>query len=597
MTAAGTDAPLVIEGLTVTHASAAAPVIADLSLSVRAGEIRGLVGESGSGKSVTCLAAMGLLDQHWSQSGRIHLAGSETPGQIAARRGTDAAMVFQDATASLNPIQRIGHQLTDSIARLRKLSKAEAKRVALDLLRRVDMPDPETRYAAYPFQLSGGQNQRVMIALALAGNPGLLFADEPTTALDVTVQAQILGLLKSIRDETGMGMIFVTHDLGVVEEICDTVSVMYAGRIVESGPVSDVIRRPRHPYTDGLIASMPKLRGDLPQGIAGQVPPPGQRPAGCAFASRCDRAAPDCMAVLPPLEWADDRAVACLHPLDAKTRPGRPTIGAAAGPSAATAGDVPLIALNAASCDYRVAGGTFRAVSNVSLSVAERESVAIIGESGSGKSTIGKLMLGIEAPSEGEVLFRSGPVPMLGSAAHRAYARDVQLVPQNPYLSLDPRATIGDQVCEPMAIHSIGTPAERLSRRDALLTEVGLGPEFASRYPHQISGGQCQRAVIARALCLEPRLLICDEATASLDVSVQARIVALLRDLQARFELSLVFITHDLRIVGTLCQQVAVMKEGALVEVGAPAKVLTEPGHPYTRALLDAVPEREMEVA
>lgn len=250
--------------------------------------------------------------------------------------------------------------------------------------------------------------------------------------------------------------------------------------------------------------------------------------------------------------------------------------------------------LQGASCDYRIGRGTFRAVSNVSLRLRDSESVAVIGESGSGKSTIGKLMLGIEAPSEGQVLFRGERVPMLGTAAHRAYARAAQLVPQNPYLSLDPRTTIGDQVTEPLVIHSIGTAAERKCKRDQLLTSVGLGPEYAGRYPHEVSGGQCQRAVIARALCLEPRLLICDEATASLDVSVQARIIALLRELQARLDLSLVFITHDLRIVGTLCRHVAVMRGGELVEFGSSEDVLTRPRHAYTKALVAAVPEREL---
>lgn len=590
------DEPLEIEGLTVAHYSAAAPVVEDMSLSVQSGEIRGLVGESGSGKSVTCLAALGLLNDDWSKSGRICLAGGETPREIANRRGVDAAMIFQDATASLNPIQRIGRQLSQSVARLRGVSKAEARRIALDLLRRVDMPDPEVRYNSYPFQLSGGQNQRVMIALALAGHPKILFADEPTTALDVTIQSQILALLKSIRDETGMGIVFVTHDLGVVEEICDTVSVMYAGRIVETGSVRDVIGQPAHPYTRGLIDSMPTLKGQVPQGIAGQVPPPGQRPTGCAFAPRCARASPECALAPPKLERDGERAVACLHPLGAEAAAARPKVAASVRSHEATT-STPLLELRRASCDYRIGRGTFRAVSDVSFRLHDRESVAVIGESGSGKSTVGKLMLGIEAPSDGDVLFRGGPIPMLGTAAHRDYARAAQLVPQNPYLSLDPRATIGDQVTEPLAIHSIGTAAERARRRDELLTSVGLGPEYAGRYPHEISGGQCQRAVIARALCLEPQLLICDEATASLDVSVQARIIALLRELQVRFELSLVFITHDLRIVRTLCQHVAVMRGGELVEFGSPEIVLTRPSHEYTKALLAAVPEREMEPA
>jgi oligopeptide/dipeptide ABC transporter ATP-binding protein len=593
----GERVPLSIEGLTVYHHAVDAPVIENLALSVRPGEIRGLVGESGSGKSVTCMAALGLLNDDWQISGQIALAGNETLQAVAKRRGIDAAMIFQDATSSLNPIQTIGQQLTEAVARLRRLSGAKARRVALDLLRRVDLPDPEARYDYYPFQLSGGQNQRVMIALALAGHPRILFADEPTTALDVTIQSQILELLKSIRDETGMGIVFVTHDLGVIEEICDTVSVMYAGRIVESGPVTDIIDQPAHPYTSGLISSMPTLSGQIPKGIAGQVPAPGQRPTGCAFAPRCSELVPNCRAEPPGLvAFSAGREVACINPLSGAHVSEQSRLDHRQGPDKSNRKE-PIAEIKNASCDYRIGGGVFRAVSNVSFDINDRESVAVIGESGSGKSTIGKLLLGVEAPAAGEILFSREPVPLLGTVLHRAYARSVQLVPQNPYLSLDPRATIGNQIREPLIIHRIGTQAEQLRKRDELFEAVGLSPEFADRYPHEISGGQCQRAVIARALCLQPQMLICDEATASLDVSVQARIIALLRELQERFQLSLVFITHDLRIIRSLCQKVAVMQKGELVEFGTAEQVLSSPSHPYTRALLAAVPEHEKEMA
>jgi oligopeptide/dipeptide ABC transporter ATP-binding protein len=594
----GERVPLAIEGLTVYHHAVDAPVIENLALSVKPGEIRGLVGESGSGKSITCMAALGLLNDDWQLSGQIALAGNRTLQAVAERRGFDAAMIFQDATSSLNPIQTIGQQLTETVARLRRLSRAKARRVALDLLKRVDLPEPEARYDYYPFQLSGGQNQRVMIALALAGQPRILFADEPTTALDVTIQSQILELLKSIRDETGMGIVFVTHDLGVIEDICDTVSVMYSGRIVESGPVTDIIDRPAHPYTSGLISSMPSLAGQIPAGIAGQVPAPGQRPTGCAFAPRCSEARPDCRTEPPRLvAFSAGREVACLNPLGGNQAAEQSRLDHRHCPNKSTRQE-PIAEIKNAACDYRVGGGgVFRAVSNVSFDINDRESVAVIGESGSGKSTIGKLLLGVEAPAEGEILFSREPVPLLGTVLHRAYARFVQLVPQNPYLSLDPRATIGNQIREPLIIHRIGTQAEQLHKRDELLEAVGLGPEFADRYPHEISGGQCQRAVIARALCLQPQMLICDEATASLDVSVQARIIALLRELQERFQLSLVFITHDLRIIRSLCQKVAVMQKGELVEFGTAEQVLSTPSHPYTRALLAAVPEKKKELA
>ncbi len=572
-------------------------VIDGISISVRKGEILGLVGESGSGKSVTCLAALGLLGSGWSLDGDIRVVSTTigrdaSPKKLAALRGREAAMIFQDANASLNPIQKIGRQLTDTVARLRGISGAKAKGAALELLRQVEMPDPEERFHSYPFQLSGGQNQRVMIALALAGKPSLLFADEPTTALDVTVQSQILDLIRRLRDETGMGVVLVTHDLGVVSEICDTVAVMYSGRIIETGKVSQILEAPRHPYTKGLIDSMPTLGGHVPEGIAGQVPAPDKRPAGCAFAPRCFKVTERCMNERPgETGGGDGHTHCCFHPLDHdELHDARKTVGALPAVADEGEGDA-LLALRGAACDYRTRKGLFRAVSDVTLALRTGESLAVIGESGSGKSTIGKLMLGIEPTSEGEALFEGKPVPLLGTHEHKAFARSVQLVPQNPYLSLDPRATMGAQIEEPLVIHGIGTPKERHEKRNALLEAVGLTKAHADRYSHEVSGGQCQRAVIARALSLEPKLLICDEATASLDVSVQARIIELLRDLQRKFRLTMVFVTHDLRLVRSLCNRVAVMRSGELVELNRTVPLFSAPRHPYTRELLASIPD------
>ena len=590
--------PLDISGLTVSlkvglHRIA---VIEDVYLQVRPGEVLGLVGESGSGKSVTCLAALGLLGPAWETDGEIRLARTRVTDdanarQLTAVRGREAAMIFQDATASLNPIQRVGKQLTQTVARLQGVPRARAREIALDLLRRVEMPDPEERFQSYPFQLSGGQNQRVMIAVALAGRPELLFADEPTTALDVTVQSQILDLIKSLRDETGMGVVFVTHDLGVVKEVCDTVAVMYAGRIVETGSVDRIMNAPRHPYTMGLIGSMPTLSGHIPDGIKGQVPSPDRRPPGCAFAPRCERAREQCRQQLPVgTPDAHGDSVACFFPLtDLLTRD--VTAVHAAHPRAAEAPGDALLALDEAACDYATRRGMFRAVSGITLALRESDSLAVIGESGSGKSTIGKLMLGVEPTSAGTATFSGKPVPILGTSDHVAFARSVQLVPQIPYLSLDPRATIGSQIEEPLEIHGIGTRQERRARQFELLEAVGLAPAHATRYPHEISGGQCQRAVIARALALRPKVLICDEATASLDVSVQARIIELLRELHASHDLSLVFITHDLRLARSLCNKVAVMRSGQLVEFGETTAMFESPEHPYTRQLLASMPD------
>ena len=593
--------PLAISDLSVslTSGSERIDIVEDVSLQVRPGEILGLVGESGSGKSVTCLAALGLLGSGWQTDGEVRLARTRVTDPASARqltqvRGREAAMIFQDATASLNPIQRIGHQLTATVARLNRVGRSEARKIAMDLLRRVEMPDPEDRFHSYPFQLSGGQNQRVMIAVALAGRPQLLFADEPTTALDVTVQSQILALIKSLRDETEMGVVFVTHDLGVVKEVCDTVAVMYAGRIVETGSVERIMNAPRHPYTMGLIGSMPTLAGHIPDGIKGQVPSPSNRPPGCAFAPRCHKAQAKCRLELPvALPDEHGGSAACFFPMtgtvrrseqaDPQEQPG------AVDPHARDG----LLTLDGAACDYATARGTFRAVSDITLSLTEGDSLAVIGESGSGKSTIGKLMLGIEPTSAGSAMFDGRPVPILGTAEHVSFARSVQLVPQNPYLSLDPRATIGSQIEEPLEIHRIGTKRERRMRQFELLEAVGLTAALATRYPHEISGGQCQRAVIARALALQPKVLICDEATASLDVSVQARIIELLRDLHRGHNLSIVFITHDLRLARSLCSHVSVMRSGQLVEFGETTAMFEAPQHPYTRQLLASIPDVE----
>ncbi|SMX25248.1 dipeptide ABC transporter ATP-binding protein [Boseongicola aestuarii] len=591
--------PLQISALSVILGgeAAAVPIIDDISLTVGVGEIVGLVGESGSGKSVTCLAALGLLGPDWSLRGDIrigsaHLDQRSDPRSLTKVRGRDAAMIFQDASASLNPIQKIGKQLTDTVARLQGISRVKARTIALDLLHRVEMPEPEERFHSYPFQLSGGQNQRVMIALALAGQPLLLLADEPTTALDVTVQSQILDLISKLRDDTGMGVVFVTHDLGVVSEVCDRVAVMYSGRIVEAGTVAQIMSAPCHPYTKGLIDSMPTLGGHIPNGIKGQVPSPDKRPVGCAFAPRCFKASTQCSQERPG-ETTDNHghSVSCFHSLtEAEGISDVENGGASVAEFPVTEGE-PLLSLKSAACDYKTRNGVFRAVAKVSLDLREGESLAVIGESGSGKSTIGKLILGIEPTSEGKAFFGGQQVPLLGTQAHKIFARSVQLVPQNPYLSLDPRAPIGKQIEEPLVIHRIGTARERQAKRNELLEAVGLARAHADRYPHEISGGQCQRAVIARAISLGPKLLICDEATASLDVSVQARIIELLRNLQRQFKLSMVFITHDLRLVRSLCNRVAVMRSGELVELNETELLFAAPRHPYTRELLASIPD------
>lgn len=598
------EIPLSVSGLDVTieQGSGVLPVLQGVDLEVAAGQIVGLVGESGSGKSVFCLASMGLLPERWHTAGTIAVNGRVITGPdkraIEDARGREAAMIFQDASASLNPIAKIGGQLVETIRRLRGTGTREATEIALELLEHVGIPEPRRRFNEYPFQLSGGQNQRVLIALALAGRPRLLFADEPTTALDVTVQAQILELIGRLRDETNMGVVFVSHDLGVIANICDEIAVMYAGRIIEYGPTDAILHEATHPYTQGLVKSMPTKRGGRLYSIGGRVPQPGERPAGCAFAPRCPRKLDRCVKDLPILLEGDiGRTLrACHNPVAA-------AIEMAAEHDAAPVARFPeeetLLQLAGATCDYRIsAGGSifgghrlFRAVDRIDLSVSAGEAVALIGESGSGKSTVAKLCLGVETSSQGAVMFDGRPVPPIGSAEHRAFTRHVQLVPQSPFLATDPRMRIGEQIREPLDIHRKGSAVERAVRVEELMETVGLSGYLAQRFPHEVSGGQLQRVVIARALALEPRLLICDEPTSALDVSVQGQIIELLKTLRSERRLSLLFITHDLRIIRSLCDRVAVMNAGQIVEYANIEDVFERPSHPYTRDLLAAAPD------
>ena len=596
--------PLSVSGLSVTieQAGGGLPILQDVDLEVAVGQIVGLVGESGSGKSVFCLASMGLLPERWSTDGTIAIDGrtvADSDKRLMERvRGREAAMIFQDAGASLNPIATVGSQLAETVRRLRGVGNAEATEIALELLQHVGIPEPQRRFHEYPFQLSGGQNQRIMIALALAGRPRLLFADEPTTALDVTVQKQILELISRLRGETNMGVVFVSHDLGVIANICDNVAVMYAGRIVEYGTTEAILRGAVHPYTQGLIKSMPTKRGGRLYSIGGRVPQPGETPTGCAFAPRCPRRLVKCLEERPVLSAADvgQTLLACHNPAETAVET---AIEPDATPIARARDREALLHLAGATCDYRIsAGGSifggharFRAVDQVDLDVGAGDAVALIGESGSGKSTVAKLCLGVEASSQGAVEFDGTPVPPIGSAEHRSFARHVQLVPQSPFLATDPRMRIGDQIREPLDIHREGSASERNARVEALMETVGLPGDLARRFPHEVSGGQLQRVVIARALALEPRLLICDEPTSALDVSVQGQIIELLKTLRSERGLALLFITHDLRIIRSLCDRVAVMHTGQIVEYADIDDVFERPRHAYTRDLLAAAPD------
>ena len=570
------------------------------------GETLGLVGESGCGKSVTALALLGLHPADTRVTGAAYFDGRNLidldRDAMTAIRGKRLAMIFQDPTAALNPVRTIGQQLRESLRRHLGLSERAARAAARDALVRVGIPDPDRRLDAFPHELSGGQNQRVMIAIALAGEPDLLIADEPTTALDVTTQAQILGLLARIQRETGMALILITHDLGIVAALCRRVAVMYGGRIVEDAPAEAFFRDPAHPYAADLLASMPRLtshRSRLAQ-IEGSVPAITDRPPGCPYHPRCAHADALCQEAHPPMGATALRRVACYHP-----RAEGESQSAAAAPREApgAAMGAPILTVSAAGRDFRVRLGTrlwprkatLRAVDEVSFTLHRGEAFGLVGESGCGKTTLAKMAMGIVPPSRGRMELAGREVrPAVERGPEEI--RVAQLVFQDSIGALDPRMRIGAQIAEPLVVNTDLSASARQPKVTHLLDAVGLAPEIATRYPHEVSGGQRQRAVLARALVLDPALLICDEPVAALDVSIQAQIVNLLMELQRSRGLSILFISHDLRLVRHLCHRVGVMYLGRLVEMADVHTLFARPAHPYVRALIEALPHPDPRV-
>ena len=571
-------------------------VVDGLDLELRRGEITALVGESGSGKSVACQSLVGL-NGAWRQ-GRAEFDGidlvASSERELSRLRGRRIAMIHQHPTACLDPVMSIGRHLVGTLARTCGLRGTAARAAAMALLREVGMPEPEARLRQFPHELSGGMNQRVMIALALSGRPALLIADEPTTALDVTVQARILRLLRRLVGERGLALLFITHDLGIVAELADRVAVLYAGRLAEVGATDQVLNRPRHPYTALLLRARPRLDTGLTRIAAGgEVPGPGRRPAGCAFVPRCASADAACHR-RPPLDVFGGRAVACWHPLDGGLH-GSSTAAAAPRARAAPEDARPIIDATGLSKHFPLGSrrpfgrrATLRAVDGVTFSLHRGGSLGLVGESGCGKSTIARLVAGLARPSAGALIVDGAPAP--SRSGLRAHSRRVQMMFQNPLGSLDPRMTVGEQVAEPLRVHRLARPRECRERARGALAALGLGTDVAGAYPGQLSGGQLQRVVIARALILDPPLLVCDEPTSSLDVSVQAEVVDLLNRTRERRDLSHLFISHDLAVVRSVADDIAVMYRGRLVEVGPAATVLRHPAHPYTRALIAAVP-------
>ena len=503
--------------------------VRDVSFDIHRGETLAVVGESGSGKSVTALSVLQLLPYPMARhpSGSIRFQGKEligaAPRDLLAVRGNRISMIFQEPMTSLNPLHTIERQVNEVLILHKGLGRAAARRRTLELLDQVGIPDAASRLDAYPHQLSGGQRQRVMIAMALANEPDLLIADEPTTALDVTIQAQILKLLKTLQARYGMALLFITHDLGIVRKMADRVCVMTQGRAVEQGPVADVFDRPQHEYTRHLLSAEPK---------------------------------------------------------------GRPAVADPAAPEILRLDDVKVHFPIRRGLMRRTVGHV-KAVDGVSLSLKAGHTIGLVGESGSGKTTLGLALLRLEG-SSGSIVFDGRDLQAMRQGELRPLRREMQIVFQDPFSSLSPRMSVGEIVGEGLEVHRIGTPAERSAMIDQALHEVGLDPSARERYPHEFSGGQRQRISIARAVVLKPRLIVLDEPTSALDMSVQAQIVDLLRDLQTRHKLAYLFISHDLKVVRALADEVLVLRHGKVVERGAAREIFERPQTPYTQALIAA---------
>ena len=559
----------------------------DVSFTLNKGETIGIVGESGSGKSVTSLSAMRLIPNPPGiiSGGEIifHQKDGTTTDllkiseeQMRKFRGNEIAMIFQEPMTSLNPVFTCGNQVMEAIILHQKLNNKAAKSLTLELFEKVQLPDPERIYSAYPHQISGGQKQRVMIAMAMSCQPSVLIADEPTTALDVTVQKTILQLMQKLQTEQEMGILFITHDLGVIAELADKVVVMYKGKIVEQGSVWDIFNNPQHPYTKGLLACRPPLDkrytflptvSDFMQtDDKGNIVDNGVSVAD--FTKK--------------LVISEKTRIASQKALFAKE---------------------PVLTIKNLKTYFPIKGGFFggitgqvKAVDNVSFDVYPGETLGLVGESGCGKTTIGRTIIRLEEPTSGEMLYKGKDIAKMNAKELRAFRKEVQIIFQDPYSSLNPRMTIGNAIMEPMQVHGIlANDNERKKRVEELLARVNLDPSHFYRYPHEFSGGQRQRIGIARALAVNPKFIICDESVSALDVSVQAQVLNLLNELKQEFGLTYIFISHDLSVVKYMSDRMVVMQEGKIEEMGDADQICNKPGTDYTKKLIDAIPEGKLE--
>jgi peptide/nickel transport system ATP-binding protein len=608
---------LEVSNLSVSFPSEAGTVTAVRSLSydVRPGELLGIVGESGSGKSVSSLAVMDLLPAHARVTGSVKLDGRELIGQsdaaLSAIRGKRIAMVFQDPLSALTPVYTVGDQIAEAILVHEQIGRKAAHDKAIELLALVGIPNPAQRASAFPHEFSGGMRQRAMIAMAIANDPALIIADEPTTALDVTIQAQILDVLQKARQATGAAIVLITHDLGVIAGVADRVAVMYAGAIVETGSVDDVFYRPRMPYTLGLLGSIPRADAADRQPLTpidGSPPSLVNLPRGCPFAPRCPLRQSECSESEPPLRplasSGPAHAAAChfsdvierdrLSSTDVFAAPAPPASPLALGTrdqrrTVLAVRDLvksyPL--MKGAVLRRRV--GEVRAVDGVSFDIREGETLGLVGESGCGKTTTIMEILNLERPASGSIQVLGQDTAQMSRGDRFTVRRDLQVVFQDPMASLDPRLPVGDLLAEPLRAHGVGSADVSRRVRD-LLQLVGLSAEHVNRYPQAFSGGQRQRLGIARALALEPKVVVLDEPVSALDVSVRAGVINLLERLRAELGLSYLFVAHDLAVVRHIADRVAVMYLGRIVEVGAVHELFERPAHPYTQALLSAIP-------
>ncbi len=557
-----------IENLSVdfTTSEGIVRAVNDISFSIPEGKTVGIVGESGSGKSVTSLGIMRLIPNPPGRivNGKILFQGTDlltlSEQQMRKIRGNKISMIFQEPMTSLNPVFTVGYQIAEALILHQNLSKSQARSRTLDLLHQVGIPNPKARIDAYPHEMSGGQKQRVMIAMAIACAPKLLIADEPTTALDVTIQKQVLELLAKLQEEYKMSMLFITHDLGVIADIADDVVVMYRGNMVERNVASKIFKSPQHPYTKGLLACRPKL---------------DHHPARLATVS--DFMTEDGQEKVP--------SEAVLN----KSKEQRPV----------TDSNSVLLELKNINKHFPIRGGLFggvkswvKAVDNVSLTVRKGRTLGLVGESGCGKTTLGRTILRLIEPTSGQIIYNGTDITKLGREEMRQMRRKMQIVFQDPYASLNPRMTIGSALIEPMTIHGIGKDYnERHKMAGELMKKVGLDAKFLTRYPHEFSGGQRQRICIARALAVKPEFIICDESVSALDVSIQAQILNLLLDLQKEFGLTYIFISHDLAVVKFISDEVVVMNNGQVVEMSDAVSIYEKPKHEYTRKLLSSIPK------